>query len=78
MEQTCKCGREYHPKQAWIHEPCRYVDDVTPNHVPEHARGPISVTETVTVGDAVTEVVTPLNSNAERQKRWRERQKSAN
>jgi hypothetical protein len=75
---TCRCGRDYYPAQRWVHEPlCRYMDDVTPNHVPEYARGPISVTESVTVAGSVTEVVTHLTSNAERQKRWRERQKQA-
>lgn len=32
--RACKCGRLYHPRQAWIHEPlCRYVDEVEVNHV---------------------------------------------
>jgi hypothetical protein len=71
-----ECGREYEPRQEWIHSPCRYAQDVTPNHIPEDKRGPISVTETVTDDAGVTESVTvPVTSNAERQRRYRERQK---
>lgn len=92
--KTCECGREYHRRQGWIHEPgCRYLaglegrPEVYPNHVKVERRGyyrgdPVTravttvtaedppVTETVTEeGVAVTRVL----SNAERQRRWREK-----
>lgn len=44
--KVCECGREYWPKQSWIHEPsCRYLagvdgrPEVVPNHVPPWGRG---------------------------------------
>ena len=77
MTECAECGREYYPKQAWIHEPCRYMSDVEPNHVATEKRGPMSVTQTVTEAAGVTVSVTvPVNSNAERQRRYRERQKA--
>lgn len=85
--QTCfECGREYYPKQAWIHVPaCRYYYNVTPNHVPPEKRryAKLTVTEIVqsvtqTVTKDVESVTAAANSNAERQRRWRERQKLKN
>lgn len=46
-ELNCaKCGRDYYPKQDWIHLPlCRYTEDVSPNHVPVSKREePVSKT----------------------------------
>ncbi len=53
MIETCKCGRAYHPKQRWVHEPlCRYVDEVEPNHVKPENRFAVE-TETVETGVSV-------------------------
>lgn len=80
--KTCECGRVYHHMQRWIHEPaCRYLSgiegrpEVTPNHVKLENRG-YTVTEAVTRNDGVTEIVTKVLSNAERQRRWREKQRA--
>jgi hypothetical protein len=41
----CECGREHYPRQAWIHNPCRYLagvdgrPEVEPNHVKPENRG---------------------------------------
>ena len=53
------CGRDYFPKQRWVHEPCRYVGDVVPNHVPVHARGTVVVETEVRLrlGETETEGV---------------------
>jgi hypothetical protein len=81
MSECAECGREFFPRQSWIHEPvCRYMNDVEPNHVKEEGRGPLRVTEAVTEGSSVTVPpagVTRLTSNAERQRRYRERQRGA-
>jgi hypothetical protein len=78
-----KCGRVYEVKQVWIHVPtCRYVEDVEPNHVPPELRkavtpGTICVTPRVLSVTQDAEIVTvgPL-SNAERQRRYREKGRS--
>lgn len=45
-----ECWREHYPKQAWIHNPCRYMagvggrPEVTVNHVKPEQRGGLSET----------------------------------
>lgn len=48
MEKAvCRCGRDYFPKQAWIHNPCCYVDEVAVNHVRPENRGFVNRSLTV-------------------------------
>jgi hypothetical protein len=82
MDVCSKCGRPFYPRQDWIHEPqCRYVDDVEPNHVPLDKRGvwdgvtPLRGIPEKALHEAVS-AVTERNANAERQRRYRERQKA--
>jgi hypothetical protein len=72
-ERTCeRCGKQYWPKQAWIHVEgspsptcCGGV-----NRRLLRARNALTVTQ-----ESVTESVT-VNTNAERQRRYRERKKA--
>lgn len=67
---TCKCGRDFEPKQAWIHLPlCRYVDEVSPNHVPFDKREKLTTPVNTA---AVNTVVNTLDASESRKAYMRE------
>lgn len=58
------CNRDYFPKQAWIHEPCRYMagvegrPELTVNHIKPEQRGSLSETfKAVRLAETETAVV---------------------
>jgi hypothetical protein len=53
--ERCRCGREYYPRQAWIHVPlCRYLDETPVNHISPELRVALTV-QPVVVNNPVVE-----------------------